>query len=54
MRKKLIGWEVIRLRSKGEYLGTVEAPDQDAALKAALKQLRFESVETKRLLIRPA
>ena len=54
MRKKEREWQVIRLRAKGEYLGTVEAPDQDAALKVALKQLRLDSIEAKRLLIRPA
>jgi hypothetical protein len=52
--KKLIVWKVIRLRARGEYLVTVEAPDHDAALKAALKMLRLDSVEAKRLLIRRA
>ena len=54
MRKNEREWQVIRLRAKGEYLGMVEAPDQETALKVALKQIRLDSVEAKRLLIRPA
>ena len=35
-RKHKILWEVIRLRARGEYIGTVSAPDQQAAFKAAI------------------
>jgi hypothetical protein len=53
-RKRKIEWKIIRLRARGEYLGTVSAPDQAAALKAALKMLALEKAEAKRLLIRRA
>ena len=36
-RASKIEWQVIRLRARCEYLGTVSAPDEDAALKAAIK-----------------
>jgi hypothetical protein len=42
----------IRLRARGEYLGTVSAPDEQAALKAAVKTFAFDKVEVKRLLVR--
>jgi hypothetical protein len=51
-RKRKIEWQVIRMRARGEYLGTVSAPDEQAALKAALKAFALEKVEEKRLLIR--
>ncbi len=51
-RKRKIEWQVIRLRARGEYIGTVTAPDEQAAMKAALKMLRLEANEAKRLLVR--
>jgi hypothetical protein len=51
-RERKIEWQVIRMRARGEYLGTVSAPDEQAALKAALKAFALEKVEEKRLLIR--
>jgi hypothetical protein len=45
-------WRVIRLRSKGQYLGTVKAVDHDAAVKMALKQFGIDKSEADRLLIR--
>jgi hypothetical protein len=53
-RTSTIEWRVIRLKAKGEYLGTVSAPDEDAALKAALKLFALDKVEEKRLLVRRA
>ena len=52
MRKREREWEVIRLRARGEYLGTVSAPDEQAALKAALQTFALEKTEEKRLLVR--
>jgi hypothetical protein len=52
MRKREREWEVIRLRARGEYLGTVSAPDEEAALKAALQTFALEKTEEKRLLVR--
>lgn len=55
MRKKDYVWEVIRLRAKGEYLAKVEAPDEPAALKAAIKAFVITAIEQrKQLLIRRA
>lgn len=52
-RKRKIVWEVIRLRARGEYIGTVSAPDQQAALKAAVKAFELNATEVERLLVRP-
>lgn len=52
VRKKLVRWEVIRLRAKGEYLGKVEAADEQAAIKAAVKAFDLRAVEQHRLLVR--
>jgi hypothetical protein len=46
-------WRVIRLRSRGEYLGTVQAPDEAAAVKAALKAFALRPKDADRLLVRP-
>jgi hypothetical protein len=43
---------VIRKRARGEYLGVVSAPDEQAALKAAFKAFALEKAEEKRLLVR--
>jgi len=34
----LRSWRVIIIRSKGEYLGSVEAPDRERAQAVAIKQ----------------
>ena len=48
-------WEVIRLRARGEYLGVVSAPDENAALKAAIKAFEIADPEQqRRLLVRRA
>jgi hypothetical protein len=55
MRDQEHEWEVIRLRRRGEYLGTVRAADEAAALKAAVKAFAPKSLfEQKQLLIRRA
>jgi hypothetical protein len=45
-------WEVIRLGSSGEYLGTVTAPDDEATVKVALKAFALNTRETNCLLVR--
>jgi hypothetical protein len=40
------------MRARGEFLGVVSAPDEQAALKAALKAFALERAEEKRLLVR--
>jgi hypothetical protein len=51
-RKRTTEWEVIRLRARGEYLGRVSAPDQQAALRAATKLFELTAVEEKQILVR--
>ncbi|HEY6619473.1 MAG TPA: hypothetical protein VIY68_08010 [Steroidobacteraceae bacterium] len=51
-RASKIEWQVIRLRPRGEYLGTVKAPDEDAAVRAAIKLFALQADEAKRLLVR--
>lgn len=51
-RRTTIEWQVIRLRSNGEYLGVVTAPDDDSAVKAALKAFALAASEANRLLVR--
>jgi hypothetical protein len=41
-------WEVIRLRALREYLGTVSAPDDKVALRAAVKLFAIPMEERKR------
>jgi hypothetical protein len=36
-KKRMYEWRVSRIRSKGEYLGTVAAPDEKTALQKAIK-----------------
>jgi hypothetical protein len=52
MRKKEHSREVIRMRSKGEYLGKISAADEATALKLAIKEFELSEVDGKRLLIR--
>jgi hypothetical protein len=54
MPKKESEWEVIRLRSKGEFVGRVTAPDENAARKVITKLLGLKPWDEKRLLIRQA
>jgi hypothetical protein len=45
-------WGVIRLRSKGEYRGRVEAKDKETARKAARKEFKLAPFDEPRLLVR--
>jgi hypothetical protein len=44
-------WAII-IRSKGEYLGSVEAPDRERAEAVAIKQFELDQDQRRRLLIR--
>jgi hypothetical protein len=44
-------WRVIIIRSKGEHLGTVEAPDRERAEAAAIKYFDLDQDQRGRLLI---
>jgi hypothetical protein len=49
---KLRTWRVIIMRSRGEYFGSVEAPDQERAEAVAIKQFDLDQDQRRRLLIR--
>ena len=49
---KLRSWRVIIIRSKGEHIGTVEAPDRERAEAVAVKQFELDQDQRRRLLIR--
>ena len=49
---KLRSWRVIIMRSKGEHIGTVEAPDRERAEAVAIKQFALDQHQRRRLLIR--
>jgi hypothetical protein len=53
MPKKVSEWQVIRLRAKGEYLGKVQAPDERAAMKVAIRAFGLRPADEHRLLVRP-
>ena len=44
-------WRVIIMRSKGEHLGTVEAPDRERAETVAIKQFDLDRDQRRRLLV---
>src|SRR5712672_2761883 len=48
----LRSWRVIIMRSRGEYLGSVEAPDRERAEAIAIKQFALDQDQRRRLLIR--
>jgi len=49
---KLRSWRVIIIRSKGEYLGSVEAPDREGAETVAIKLFDLDQDQRRRLLVR--
>ena len=54
MRKRaLYEWRIVRRRSKAELIGYVEAPDEQAALKAAIKKFGIPVEHQRRLMALP-
>jgi hypothetical protein len=49
---KLRSWRVIIMRSRGEYLGSVVAPDRERADAVAIKLFDLDQDQRSRLLIR--
>jgi hypothetical protein len=47
----LRSWRVVIMRSKGEYLGSVEAPDREKAEAVAIKLFDLDQDQRGRLLI---
>jgi hypothetical protein len=55
IRKKPIQWDVYRLKgSPAAFVGVVYAPDEKAALKAAIREFGITPEQQDRLLIRRA
>ena len=53
-RKRETDWEVIRIEATPAYVvGTVQAPDKESALNAAIKQFDIRREDQSRLLIQP-
>jgi hypothetical protein len=50
MAKKQYEWKIIRLRAKAEFVGIVEAPDEEAAISAAIDLFKITDPHQKRLL----
>ena len=48
---KLRSWRVVIMRSRGEYLGSVEAPDREKAESVAIKLFALDDDQRSRLLI---
>jgi hypothetical protein len=48
---RLRSWRVSILRKRGEYLGTVEAPDREAAEKAAVESFALDDDQRRRLVV---
>lgn len=44
-------WRVVLLRARGEILGTVEAPDAQAAKAAAVVQFDLDEVRSNRIMV---
>ena len=55
MQKKVVEWKVYRLKgSPAAFIGIVYAPDEKAALKAAVKEFKITPEQQDRLLVRRA
>jgi hypothetical protein len=50
-RRHLRSWRVIIIRSKGEYLGSVAAPDRARAEAVAIREFHLDQDHRGRLLI---
>jgi hypothetical protein len=48
-REQITEWRVIRMRNRGEYIGTVTAADEASAIKAAIKAFALDKEEAERL-----
>jgi hypothetical protein len=50
-KKKDCTWTVSLIRKRGEFLGTVEAPDREAAEAAAVVRFNLSEVQRGRLVV---
>jgi hypothetical protein len=44
-------WRIVLIRKKGERIGTVEAPDAEAAIKVAIEEYGITDPERQRRLV---
>ena len=52
--KELHTWRVYLVRAKGEFLGTVEAPDEKTAMQVAAEEFKLTPMQAARLLVQRA
>jgi hypothetical protein len=48
---KTYTWEITLIRERGKFLGHVEAPDAETAIKVAIEQFQITNPEQQRRLI---
>jgi hypothetical protein len=48
-KSKECTWRIVRIANRGIYLGTIAAPDRDAAIRKAVREFQ---VEASQLLVR--
>ncbi len=51
--KPLREWRITLIRAKGQYLGRVEAPDEESAIKAAIEHFDIHEAHRDRLIAEP-
>jgi Ser/Thr protein kinase RdoA (MazF antagonist) len=49
--KEAVQWNITRLRAKAEFLGYVEAPDEKAAIQAAIEQFEITNPQHQTRLV---
>jgi hypothetical protein len=50
-KSKSYEWRILLLRKKGHPIGTVDAPDTEAAIKAAIKEFEIKDPEQQKRLV---
>lgn len=52
-KKPLREWRITPIRAKGQYLGRVEAPDAETAIKRAIEEFGVDEAHRSRLIAQP-
>jgi hypothetical protein len=52
-KKPLREWRITLIRKKGQYLGRVEAPDAESAIKRAIEEFGVDEAHRSRLVAQP-
>lgn len=50
-KKSLREWRITLIRQKGEYIGMVDAPDAEAAIKIAIEEFGITDPQRQRRLV---